>query len=75
MCPASPLGSYRTCLNLPGTSTCETLEGNTLFIGPAYRAARLVLCVSLAVYVASSGTNYRRFGRRQAGRSSQLKNQ
>lgn len=30
MCPASPLGSYRTCLSLPGTSLCETLKGRRL---------------------------------------------
>lgn len=30
MCPASSLGSYRTCLSLPGTSTCETLKGGFL---------------------------------------------
>ena len=44
--------------------SAETLEGNTLFIGGPFRAARLVICACLAVYVASFGTNYRRLGRR-----------
>jgi hypothetical protein len=63
MCPQSPLGSWRTCLSLPGSTTCETLRGNSLFIDGPYRVARLAATGSLAVYVASAGANYRRFRR------------
>ena len=63
MCPQSPLGSWRTCLSLPGSTTCETLRGNSLFIDGPYRVARLVATGSLAVYIASAGANYRRFSR------------